>query len=659
LNPRRPALYQVQPNAEENRRSAAMSTERPTPAPARPFQAEVSRLLHLMVHSVYTEKDVFLRELISNASDACDKLRYEAIARPELIGDDARLAIRLEAHKEGGRLIVADNGIGMNNAELAENLGTIARSGTRAFLEQLGQQGENSALIGQFGVGFYAAFMVADRIEVVSRKAGEDAAWLWASDGANGFSIEPAPEIEAGKVPRGTRITLHLKEDCRAFLDDYEIERVVKTYSDHILFPVELVGADGTAKQLNSASALWQRSRGEVKPDEYTEAYRGLSGQLDQPALTVHYKAEGRQSYAALLFVPTQRPFDLFDVERKGRVKLYVKRVFITEDAALLPGYLRFVRGVIDSEDVPLNISREMLQNNPAVAQIRRAVTGKVIGELETLAEKEPDKFVGIWEAFGQVLKEGIYEDFERRDALLKLARFRSTAGDGWRSLADYVAAMREGQTEIYYLVGESIDRLRSSPQLEAARERGVEVLLLPDPVDAFWTTAMPKFDGKALKSLSQGDVDLSAIPLREEAAKPKKEPPQDVGDLISSLKAALGEEVDDVKVSQRLVSSPACLVATAHGPDRTLERLLQRQQRGINVKPVLEINPGHPLIAAIDRARLATDQSVVDDLAHLLLDQARIVEGELPSDPARFAERLNRYLVAGLEGPNTEGRPA
>ncbi|MFN3745785.1 MAG: molecular chaperone HtpG [Hyphomicrobiaceae bacterium] len=636
-----------------------MSIERPSPATSRPFQAEVSRLLHLMVHSVYTEKDIFLRELISNASDACDKLRYEAIARPELIADDARFAIRIETDKAGGKLSIADNGIGMNDAELAENLGTIARSGTRAFLERLGKEGENSALIGQFGVGFYAAFMVADRIEVLSRRAGEDAAWLWASDGANGFTVEPAPESEAAKVPRGTRITLHLKEDSRAFLDDYEIERIVKTYSDHILFPVELVGADGAPKQLNSASALWQRARGDVKPEDYTEAYRSLSGQLDQPALTIHYKAEGRQSYAALLFVPTQRPFDLFDVERKGRVKLYVKRVFITEDAALLPGYLRFVRGVIDSEDVPLNISREMLQNNPAVAQIRRAVTTKVIGELESLAGKEPQKFNEIWETFGPVLKEGIYEDFERRDQLLKIARFRTTAGDGWRALGDYVAAMREGQSEIYYLVGESLDRLKSSPQLEAARERGVEVLLLPDPVDAFWTTASPKFEGKALKSLSQGDIDLSAIALKEDATKPQLDPPKDVGGLIASLKAALGDEVADVKVSQRLVSSPACLVATAYGPDRTLERLLQRQQRGIDVKPVLEINPGHPLIAAIDRARLATDQIVVDDLAHLLLDQARIVEGELPTDPARFTERLNRYLVAGLNTPNTESRPA
>ncbi len=637
-----------------------MSTDRPSPATSHPFQAEVSRLLHLMVHSVYTEKDVFLRELISNASDACDKLRYEAIANPALIGDDARFAIRIETDKEAGRLIVADNGIGMNEAELAENLGTIARSGTRAFLDRLGKEGENSSLIGQFGVGFYAAFMVADRIEVVSRKAGESAAWLWSSDGMSGFTIEPAPEAEAAKVLHGTRIVLHLKDDARAFLEDYEIERVVKTYSDHILFPVELIGAEGEAKQLNSASALWQRSRSEVKPEEYTEAYRGLSGQFDEPALTVHYKAEGRQSYAALLFVPTQRPFDLFDVERKGRVKLYVRRVFITEEAALLPGYLRFVRGVIDSEDVPLNISREMLQNNPAVAQIRRAVTAKMIGELETLANKEPEKFTGVWEAFGQVLKEGVYEDFERREQLLKIARFRSTAGDGWRTLAEYVAAMREGQTDIYYLVGENLDRLKSSPQLEAARQRGIEVLLLADPVDAFWTTAAPQFDGKAMKSLSQGDVDLSAVAVTEEAAAAKPEAPNDIADVVATLKGALADEVDDVKVSQRLVTSPACLVATAEGPDRTLERMLQRQQRGANVKPVLEINPTHPLIAAIGRAQGASDTTVVDDLAHLLLDQARIVEGELPTNPARFAERLNRYLVAGIgAAPLTEGKSA
>jgi molecular chaperone HtpG len=640
-----------------------MSTDRPSPATSQPFQAEVSRLLHLMVHSVYTEKDVFLRELISNASDACDKLRYEAIAQPALIGDDARFAIRIEADKDAGRLIVSDNGIGMDYAELAENLGTIARSGTRAFLDRLGKEGENSSLIGQFGVGFYAAFMVADRIEVTSRKAGEDAAWLWASDGASGFTVAPAPEAEAAKVPRGTRIALHLKDDSRTFLDDYEIERVVKTYSDHILFPVEFVGADGTAKQLNSASALWQRSKSEVKPEDYTEIYRSLSGQLDEPSLTVHYKAEGRQSYAALLFVPTQRPYDLFDVERKGRVKLYVRRVFITEDAALLPGYLRFVRGVIDSEDVPLNISREMLQNNPAVAQIRRAVTAKLTGELESVAAKEPEKFLGLWESFGQVLKEGIYEDFERRDQLLKIARFRTTAGDGWRSLDDYVAAMREGQTDIYYLVGESLDRLKASPQLEAATQRGVEVLLLADPVDAFWTSAAPKFDGKAMKSLSQGEVDLSAVPLKDEA-QPKPEAAPDLADLVATLKATLGGEVDDVKISQRLVTSPACLVASAQGPDRTLERMLQRQQRGVNVKPVLEINPGHPLIAAIGRAQGGAETAVVDDLAHLLLDQARIVEGELPADPARFAERLNRYLVAGIgagtgAAPTAEGNPA
>ena len=518
------------------------------------FQAEVSRLLELMVHSVYTEKEIFLRELISNASDACDKLRYEAIAAPELIAAEPRLAITISIDKDARRLTVADNGIGMSEAELVDNLGIIARSGTRAFLDRLAAAPEGSSgLIGQFGVGFYSAFMVADRIEVVSRKAGASEAFHWSSDGASGFSVRPATPEEAAKVPRGTSVSLHVKPDAGDYLEAYEIERIVKTYSDHILFPVELVGEDQTPQQVNAASALWQRSRSEVGAEAYTEAYKGLTHGLDEPALTIHYKAEGRQSYAVLLFVPTERPFDLFDVERRGRVKLYVRRVYITDEAELLPSWLRFVRGVVDSEDVPLNISREMLQNNPTVAQIRRALTGRVLGELEGLAEKEPARFDKTWETFGSVVKEGIYEDFERRDAILKLSRFRSTAGSEWRSLQDYVAAMRPGQTDIYYLAGESLDRLRASPQLEAAVARGVEVLLLCDHVDSFWTTQNLRFDGKAFKSLSQGEQDLSAIPLLDDAP-----PPPDAAEsaaLVAALKSALGDAVSDVRASQRLVS--------------------------------------------------------------------------------------------------------
>ncbi len=627
-----------------------MPNDTATPASQHSFQAEVSRLLHLMVHSVYTEKDIFLRELISNASDACDKLRYEAIAAPDLMGEDAHLAIRIGVDKERRTLTVADNGIGMSEAELIDNLGTIARSGTRQFLDRLASDpAGGSGLIGQFGVGFYSGFMVADRIDVTSRRAGQDAAFHWSSDGANGFEVRPATADEAAGLGRGTRVTLQLKSDADAYLDAWDIERIVKTYSDHILFPVEMAGEDGQPRQLNAASALWQRSKSEVTPEVYAEAYRGLAHQGGEPALTIHYKAEGRQSYAVLLFVPGERPFDLFDAERKGRVKLYVRRVYITDEAELLPSYLRFVRGVVDSEDVPLNISREMLQNNPQVAQIRKALTGRTVGELETLAEKDAERFGQIWETFGAVIKEGLYEDFERRDQLLKLARFRSTKGDGWRSLAEYVADMKPGQTDIFYLAGDNLDRLKASPQLEAALARGVEVLLLADPADSFWTTRGAKFDGKALKSLTQGETDLSSIPYLDGQA-PSEETPE-AGALIAALKAGLGEAVSDVKASKRLVNSPVCLVAPGAGPDLALERLLKHREQGIGLKPVLEVNTGHPLLKAIAGKVASGSADEVADLAAMLLDQARILDGEPPLEPHKFAERLSRYLTAGLTG--------
>ena len=624
----------------------------PSDSPAAPghhaFQAEVSRLLHLMVHSVYTEKDIFLRELVSNASDACDKLRYEAIANPELLGSDARLAISISADPASRCLTIADTGIGMSERELIENLGTIARSGTRSFIDRVAASGAegSSSLIGQFGVGFYAAFMVADRIEVTSRRAGEAMAHVWTSDGASGFEIRAATEAEAAGIPRGTRVKLHLKEDAGNFLEAYEIERIVKTYSDHILFPVEVAGEDGALRQINAASAIWQRSRSEVTPEAYTEAYRSLSHQLDEPALTLHTKAEGRQSYAALLFVPGEPPLDLFDVERKGRIKLYVRRVFITEDAALLPSYLRFVRGVVDSEDVPLNISREMLQNNPQVAQIRRAITGRMLSELETTAAKDQARYEKIWQTFGAVLKEGIYEDVERRAQLLGLARFRSTAGTDWRSLKDYVAAMRPGQAEIYYLAGDSLDRLRASPQLEAALARGVEVLLLDDHVDSFWTTQGLKFEDKTFRSLSRGETDLTAIPILE--GQPQAPSTADAGELIAALKSALGENVSDVRASTRLVSSAVCLVAAGMGPDLALERLLKHRGQAFSMKPVLEINPAHPVLALLADSAKAGQTEDVSELAHLLLDEARILEGEPPLDPAKFAQRLNRFLTRG-----------
>ncbi len=613
-----------------------------TAVEAQPFQAEVSELLHLMVHSVYSETDIFLRELISNASDACDKLRYEAIANPALIEDGESPKIRIVPNKKNNTLTIADSGIGMDRQELIDNLGTIARSGTRSFLSRIKDAKDGTGLIGQFGVGFYSAFMVADRIVVTSRRAGSDQVWTWSSSGGSGFEIAPAGNDGAQLPVRGTEIVLHLKADAAKYLEAYEIERIVRAYSDNIQFPIELVPEEGEARQINSASALWQRPKSELTAEDYTQAYKSIAGAFDEPAMTLHYRAEGRYSYAVLLFAPSTKPFDLFEPSRKGRVKLYVRRVFITDDADLLPPYLRFIRGVIDSEDLPLNISREMLQNNPQLAQIRKAVTGRVIGELETLGDKQPENFAKIWDAFGPVIKEGIYEDYERREKLLALSRFTTTSGDK-RTLKQYIADLKPNQTEIYFLVGDSIERLKSNPKLESATARGIEVLLLTDPVDAFWTSAPLDYEGKPLKSLSQGDIDFGLIPLLDDNKEEVKSDADEAA-IIAVIKDTLGDRVSDVRASQRLTASASCLVAGSHGPDRELERLLARQNRGVGTKPILEINLRHPLVAAIAQAGAAAA-----DLSFLLLEQAQILDGELPEDPAAFAARLNRLVMDGL----------
>jgi molecular chaperone HtpG len=619
-----------------------MTTADPT-IETKAFQAEVSELLNLMVHSVYSETEIFLRELISNASDACDKLRYEAIAAPELIGDEGLPKIRIIPDKNASTLAIADSGIGMDRQELIDNLGTIARSGTKSFVSRLKEAKDGAGLIGQFGVGFYSAFMVADRITVVSRRAGTEEVWSWSSEGGSGFEIASVAEDDARAPKRGTTVVLHLKKDAAKYLETYEIERVVRAYSDNIQFPIELVDDKGESKQINSASALWQRPKSELKPEDYKEAYKSIAGAFDEPAMTLHYRAEGRYSYAVLLFAPSTKPFDLFDPSRKGRVKLYVRRVFITEEAELLPAYLRFIRGVIDSEDLPLNISREMLQNNPQLAQIRKAVTGRVIGELETLGEKQPEEFAKIWDAFGPVIKEGIYEDFERRDKLLALARFTTTAGEK-RSLKQYLADLKPNQTEIYFLAGDSIERLNSNPKLESASARGIEVLLLTDPVDAFWTSMPIDFEGKPLKSLSQGDVDFALIPLLDDSKKDEHKADADEATIIAVIKSHLGERVADVRASQRLTTSASCLVAGKGGPDRELERLLAQQNRGLGTKPILEINLRHPLVAALPQAG-----ANAADLSFLLLEEAQILDGELPEDPAGFANRINRLAMSGL----------
>ncbi|UEM15370.1 molecular chaperone HtpG [Bradyrhizobium barranii subsp. barranii] len=612
-----------------------------------PFQAEVSELLHLMVHSVYSETDIFLRELLSNASDACDRLRYEAIAIPSLLGEGEALKVRIIPNKPANTLTIADNGVGMERQELVDHLGTIARSGTKAFVSKLKEAKDGLGLIGQFGVGFYSAFMVAEKIVVISRRAGESDVWTWTSSGGSGFEIARASDEDAARVARGTEIVLHLKDDAKKYLETYEIERIVGAYSDNILFPIELVPGEGEPRQINSASALWQRSKSELTADDYKKAYQQIASAFGDPAITLHYRAEGRHSYAVLLFAPSTKPFDLFEPNRKGRVKLYVRRVFITDDADLLPGYLRFIRGVVDSEDLPLNISREMLQNNPQLAQIRKAVATRVVSELESLNEKDPENFAKIWDAFGAVLKEGIYEDFERREKLLALSRFTTTSGEK-RSLKQIIADFKPNQTEIYYLVGDSIERLKSNPRLEAATARGIEVLLLSDPVDAFWTSMPSEFEGKPLRSLSQGDLNLDLIPRTDEVDEAKQdEPAADEAATIALIKAALGERVSDVKASTRLTSSASCLVAGTDGPSRELERILSQQNRGMRTKPILEINLRHPMVAAITRAEAGS--KAVDDLSLLLLEQAQILDGELPEHAAAFAARLNRLVLQGL----------
>ncbi|HKQ96131.1 MAG TPA: molecular chaperone HtpG [Aestuariivirgaceae bacterium] len=610
------------------------------------FQAEVAKLLHLMVHSVYSEREVFLRELISNAADACDKLRYEAIARPELLqGPD--LAITIAADKTAKTLTISDTGIGMSREELVDNLGTIARSGTQAFLDRVKEGQNDIRLIGQFGIGFYSAFIVAARVEVVSRRAGEATGWKWTSEGTGSFTVEEAPDAPA----RGTQIRLELKDDAAEFLDAGRLEDIVRTYSDHVAHPIMLRLDHDTTRQINTASAIWARPKSDVTAEQHKEFLAGMAGIFSDPAITLHYRAEGRNEYTVLLYVPSERPFDLFDPERKGRQRLYVRRVFITDDADILPAYLRFVRGVIDSEDMPLNISREMLQNNPTVAQIRKAVTNRVLGELKKCADSQPETFNKVWDAFGAVIKEGLYEDMERRDQIYEIARFRTTRGEHV-SLKDYVERLVANQTAIFYLTAEDAAKAKASPQLEGFAARGIEVLLLTDPVDTFWVRTALGFEGKPFKSITQGSAELDLIPLPET---PPLEETDDksIAVLVAAMKQTLGEAVKEVRRSTRLTDSPVCLIADALGLDRTLERLLARQgQPGAKAgAPILEINPHHAIIRSL--AQRVTTGGVtgdVEDTVRLLLDEAFILEGEALSDPAGFARRLSDLMQRTLE---------
>jgi molecular chaperone HtpG len=619
-------------------------------AEKRTFQAEVSRLLDIVAHSLYSQKEIFLRELISNASDACDRLRYLALTQPALIGEDAAFRVVLEPNAQRRTLTVSDNGIGMSREELIENLGTIARSGTAQFLEQLsGDERKDRTLIGQFGVGFYSSFMVADQVEVVSRKAGADEAWRWVSDGKGEFTVEAGE-----RASRGTTIVLRLREDAAEFVEPSRLRDIVKTYSDHVALPIVL-DHKGKEETLNAASALWMRAKSEIKAEQYKEFYHHVGHTGDEPWLTLHWKAEGLIEYTGLLFVPSAKPFDLFDPLRKHRLKLYVRRVFITDDCQeLLPPWLRFVRGVIDSEDLPLNVSREMLQSNPMLARIRSQIVKRVLAELQKKAKDAPEDYAKFWENFGAVLKEGLYEDRDERDQLLPLARFRSTASEGLVSLEEYAARMKPGQQAIYTIAGDNLDLLKKSPQLEGFRAKGVEVLLLTDPVDEFWAPAIGKYKDWAFKSATRGGADLAKIggaeAEKKNGAEAAKSDPN-AASLVAMFKLALGEAVKDVRLSERLTDSPVCLVADEGDLDIHLERML-RQHRQLDSlsKRILEVNPRHPLVARL-ASQIGKDgaSAVISDVAWVLLDQARIIEGESLPDPTAFCRRLSALLEKGL----------
>lgn len=609
------------------------------------FGAEISKVLQLMIHSLYTNKDIFLRELISNSSDACDKLRYAAITEPELIKDNTELSITIDIDKDKKLLIITDTGIGMSRDELIANLGTIAKSGTQEFVSKItGDAKKDMPLIGQFGVGFYSSFMVADKISVISTKAGSEESFLWESDGVGEFTVKPVD-----KAPRGTSITLHLKEGADDYLDSFRIRHIVQTYSDHISFPIYLLDEDKNRDQVNTGSALWMRSKNDITPEQYKEFYHHVSHLPDEPWMTLHNKAEGKLEYTSLLFAPSSKPMDLFHPDRKSRVKLYVKRVFITEEHAnLVPSYLRFLRGVVDSEDLPLNISRETLQHNPMLEKIKEALTKKFLTELAKKAESDEESYKPFWKNFGAVLKEGLCEAYSPREQILNVCRFNSSSVDNENlvSLDGYISRMKEGQENIFYLTGENLNTLRQSPQLEGFTSRGIEVLLMTDHVDDFWVNVVLDYKGKQFKSITRADINLENI--KKENPEDKKEEPaqENIDKLCERIKSILGSSVSEVRTTQKLGHSAVCLATKEGGMDFRLERfLIEQKQIAAAAAKILEINPSHPIIRHLaDKA-----ETNIDDAVWLLFDQARILEGEEITDPAAFTRRLQSFVEKSL----------
>ena len=618
------------------------------------FQTEVSQLLKLMINSVYSEKEVFVRELVSNASDACDKLRYLSNTKEKLIKDDPNFKIQITIDKKNNLITISDNGIGMNKKDLVSNLGTIARSGTAHFLKELSEsKTKDLSLIGQFGVGFYSAFMVASQTKVTTRKAGENKLWIWTSDGESSFTIEESEDSNLLVSNRGTSIELTLTKESKEYLDKDRIENIIKRYSDHISIPIYV--SDGSEKKdekidsVNSASAIWTRPKNKITEEQYKEFYNHAGQMFDDPWMTSHYKAEGKIEYTVLNFIPSTKPFDLYDPARENRLKLYVKRVFITDNCPeLIPPYLRFLRGIIDSEDLPLNISREMLQNNPVVTKIRSSLVKRTISDLKKKIDKDRESYEKFWENFGPVLKEGIYEDFERKDSILEISLFKNSKSKKLITLNEYIESMGKKQKDIYFMTGDSYENIINNPSLEGYKSRDINVLILDDPVDSFWTSSTPSYQEKSFKSVTRGMDDLNKIDGEKKDDKNEKS----VEPLINLLKEKLKEKVKDVRVSSRLTDSPVCLVSDEGAMDPQLEKILQQHNQlnqGLSLK-VMEINPQHKLIKKL--AKMSKDKasiSEVENISILLYEQSKILDGEKPSDPVEFSKKLIETITTSI----------
>ena len=622
------------------------------------FEADTGKILDIVINSLYSEREIFVRELISNASDAIDKKKYLALTNKSINDTSDPFEIKIEVNSKENIIKISDNGIGMDEEDLINSLGTIARSGTKAFLEQFNKskddKKEDVNLIGQFGVGFYASFMVADKVEVLSKKAGTDKSWKWISDGKSGYNIE-----KGEKTNSGTELILHLKKDAKEFLEGTRIQFVVRKYSDHISYPVKMLEVskkDAKEETINEASALWTRAPKDIKEKQYEDFFSHIGAGFGKPLLTMHNNTEGAVSYTNLLCIPSSKPFDLFNPDRKSSLKLYINRVFITDKCDnLIPAYLRFVKGIVDTQDIDLNVSREMLQNNPAVAKISKSLVGKILRELKKIADKDKAKYIQFWNEFGQVLKEGLYEDLERKDTLLELARFSNNENDDLISLEDYVNAMDKNQKDIYYIAADTKSQALSSPHLEGFKSKGIKVLVMADPIDQFWLSMAGQFKEKNFVSITQGEIDLDNIKSDKKDLKNKDTKKDDVDkkftNLIAHLKASLGQNVKDIRLTSKLTDSPACLVADKGDMDVAMENLMKQRDPNYQGAPrILEINPEHALVEKMNK--LLSDKkhnNLVDDAGTLLFEQARMMEGKLPSDPTKFAKIMNNFLVKGV----------